>query len=337
MRSKLKTVVITGASGFIGKNLLTSLSKQEEIKIKASCRDKEKIPTELLHNPQIDWLEGDLKNEDFCRRLCENTTDVIHLAACKVNNSFHHKYPALILTENSIIDKNVISVCAKNKIKLIYISSVSAYLPKTGLINERDPVTEDIINSCSKINGYAISKRWGEELCKVYSIEHDLPITILRVDNVFGEEDNFNENAQLIPSLINEAINTKKIEIWGSGNQQRTFLYIKDAVDTIISFINENKSSSKLSIYNITSSEVLSINNVAKMIVEFLKIKGEEIKISYISPNNNVKELTDRIISNNKLRVDFPNLIFHSFKESLEKTITWFLKEKKRKNRSDAK
>mgnify|MGYP000044179631 CR=1 FL=1 len=121
--------------------------------------------------------------------------------------------------------------------------------------------------------GYVIAKRFGENLCSAYNKESGLNVIIIRIDNTFGEGDDFDNYPQIIPRFIKDAMTKQKITVFGDGSNKRTFIYVKDLVRDIIDLASSNFLELKHRVYNLSSSEVLSLSNIAELIKEiFFKI-----------------------------------------------------------------
>lgn len=111
-------------------------------------------------------------------------------------------------------------------------------------------------------------KRIGEIICKQYAYrtKNPLKMSIIRIDNIYGPFDNFSTNSShVVASLIKKAVHKKDpFEIWGTGTENKDFLYIDDLIDGIFLALLKD---SPLEIYNIASGQNTSINNLAKIIL----------------------------------------------------------------------
>ncbi|MBT3814214.1 NAD(P)-dependent oxidoreductase [Candidatus Woesearchaeota archaeon] len=319
---KGKRILITGGSGFIGSHLVEELITKNisQFPLKIIGRKDHRNLTKRFGS-KIDFVTGDLLDASFCQKSFNEVDIVIHLANFKKNYGYHNQFPATMMDLNSKIDSNIIKACQENKIeKLIYGSSVALYDFKEDLINESDNFC---IKDGSDVNttpnyGYVIAKRFGENLCSAYNKESGLNVIIIRIDNTFGEGDDFDNYPQIIPRFIKDAMTKQKITVFGDGSNKRTFIYVKDLVRDIIDLASSNFLELKHRVYNLSSSEVLSLSNIAELIKEIL---GDEmISIEYTDENNLKKEY--RTISNNLITIALGERKYHSMKEALQNTIS---------------
>ena len=215
-------IYITGSSGMLGKNLIDKLKNlgYSNLVYKTS---KELNLTERQ------------KVFDFFEK--EKPVFVIHLASILGGMQDKIDNPARYLRDNLLINTNVIDACFKYNVKkLINLSSTCIYPT-----NAKQPANEnefkygplELINE-----GYALSKIVALKLCTYYNNKNANFITII-APNLYGKHDHFNESGHVIPSMMCKMQNAKKnnnkdIQIWGSGNAKREFLFAEDLAEIII-------------------------------------------------------------------------------------------------------
>ncbi len=223
----MKTILILGASGFVGKNFL---SNAQAVKYK-------------ILSPFSDEL--DLLNKDaITSYLKRNKPDLILNAAGKVGGILKNiKSQYSFLLENTLINLNLISASKEQKIKNFINLSSSCIYPS----NFNEPIKEDdlLTDRLEKTNeGYALSKIIGLKLIE-YINDTDFKYKTIIPCNLYGPYDNFDINSgHMIPSVVNKIHNAKvkghkTVKIWGDGTSKREFMYIKDLVEFIyFSIIN---------------------------------------------------------------------------------------------------
>lgn len=242
---KNKTILITGASGFIGKNFLQHIS-QFECKIYAIYNDT-KIN---FKKKNITYIKCDLL-KNFPKKILKYNFDIFyHFAGPKADRiSINNK---LDILKGLVIDENVIDYVIKKKIpKFFYASSAGVYdVNKTNFTEKRLPI------STNSDGFYGLSKLIGEE--KLFKSLNKKNFVICRFFSIYGKYSN---------TIINKwKIKIKKsfkINIWGNGQTIRSWLHINDAVDGIVK-MTTNKS--KNVIYNLGSSQKTSLNEIYKII-----------------------------------------------------------------------
>ena len=212
----MKTILILGASGFVGKNFL---SNAEATKYK-------------ILSPFSDEL--DLLNKDeITSYLKRNKPDLIINAAGKVGGILKNiKSQYSFLLENTLINLNLISASKEQKVKNFINLSSSCIYPS----NFNKPIKEDdlLTDRLEKTNeGYALSKIIGLKLTE-YINDDDFKYKTIIPCNLYGPHDNFDTNfGHMIPSVVNKIHNAKvkehkTVKVWGDGTSKREFMYIKD-------------------------------------------------------------------------------------------------------------
>ena len=235
-------ILITGSSGFIGKEIVKRL-------------DKSKVITDSNNSERID-----LQNREQVLKL-DSVDIVIHLGG---------KTPQKELKWSEYFDNNVIGTlnvleyCIQKKVKkMIYVSSYVYGNPKYCPVDENHPINPH--------NAYTESKYLGERLCEFYCNRSDLNLIILRPFNIFGESmrDGF-----LITNLINSVKTDKKLTIVNK-NSKRDFLHVDDFVDLIVKLIDYDF---KFEIFNVGAGESYSFEDIIKKIE---RITSQKINAEY--------------------------------------------------------
>ena len=261
----MRKILITGTSGFIGKYLAISLSKNKNNKIIALDRNKT-----LFEDKNIKQIVVDLKSKNI--KFPRNIDIVIHLAAFNGTKYFYKK-PFDVINDNIISTLNLLNYFKNRKLKkFIYAGTPESFAGATEHFNYKIPTDENcpfVVPDPKNLRwSYGNSKALGEQAV----IASGIPYTILRYFNVYGpgQKDHF------ISEFYNK-IKKNKFELEGYNNT-RTFLYIDDAVKATELLINNRKSRNQIS--NIGGEQEIKIKYVAKLIMKLSKIKGN---LKYLS------------------------------------------------------
>jgi UDP-glucose 4-epimerase len=226
----MEKILVTGSKGFIGKNLIKKLCKSQ-------------IISDLNNFKRID-----LNDEKQVMNL-DAADIVIHLAGKIPEKDFEQKK---YFENNILITRNILKYCIKKKIKkIIYVSSYVYGKPEYSPIDENHPINPHTI--------YSKSKYEGEKLCKFYSDNSDLNVTILRPFNIFGES---MKKGFFISNLINSIKTGEKITIINKDSK-RDFLYIDDFVELIFEIKNYDY---KFEIFNIGTNRSYSFLEIIKKV-----------------------------------------------------------------------
>ncbi|NTU66701.1 MAG: NAD(P)-dependent oxidoreductase [Candidatus Moranbacteria bacterium] len=305
-----KKILVTGGTGFLGKNLVPKLAAEAGSVVVASIGGSDAFSN--LENVRI--VEGDLMDRGFSENVVKGIDVCFHLASFKKNFKYHLDHPLEVFSRNILMSGTFLEAVRHSSVRSLVIpSSVTVYESKEDFISEVDPV-----NFGTK-DAYALSKIALEINARALSMDNqELSVSVARCDNFFGKYDDFGPDAQVIPSLIRKAVEDEEIVIWGSGNQERTFAYVGDVCDALISLVNGEKG---MRLFNVSSGQAVSFKEIVRIIQGILK---SEKKI--IFDMDKPEGAKRRLISAEKIREEIgwePKL---SLEEGLERTVRYYLK-----------
>lgn len=254
--------LITGGSGFIGSNLVEYLVRYNAGKI----RILDNLLTSSIDNiqkhlalPNVEFIEGDIRDMATCLKACEGIDYVSHQAALgSVPRSI--KDPQATHSINATGFLNMIVAAKDHKVKrFVYASSSSVYGDHPEL-----PKRED--QTGNPLSPYAVSKKTNELYASVFAKNYGLEVIGLRYFNVFGPNQSpEGPYAAVIPLFMNAALNKQSPMIDGDGNQTRDFTFVENAVQAnICGFFAPSSASNQ--IYNVAVGEQISVNRLYEMI-----------------------------------------------------------------------
>lgn len=255
-------ILITGASGFIGSKVLEFFLKSklaEELYVLSSKKIK--------NVKRIEAKEYKFGKNYLIENGCEEVDVLLHIGAWTPKSS---EYVNNIdkSTENIVNTYNLLKCKLPSLKKIVYISTLDVYKNEK-VITESTPTIPRTMYACSKL--------YCENIIKEYCQKEGYLHQILRLGHVYGEGEEAYK--KVIPTMIRNAIYQKDINIYGDGKAQRTFIYIKDVVESIVKSLFLEQSE----IINIVGNENISINHLAKVIRD---ISGRKIQIKYIESDN---------------------------------------------------
>ena len=289
--NKTSKIYIAGHRGLVGSAIVKNL--------------QQKGYTNLVYRTH---LELDLLNQNAVAEFFESEKpEYVILAAAKVGGIVaNNTYRADFIYENLQIQNNVIYQSYIHKVKkLLFLGSTCIY-PK----NAPQPMPEDCLltDTLEYTNEpYAIAKIAGIKMCESYNIQYGTNFISVMPTNLYGPNDNFDlETSHVLPALlrkIHEAKlnNTPKVEIWGSGNPRREFLYSEDMADACV-FLLENRDFNdtydkdtkeiRNTHINIGTGEDISIKELAYLIKDIVGYTGE-LYFNTQKPDGTMIKLTD--------------------------------------------
>ena len=273
-------IVITGAGGFIAGNLALYFKKKGFKRIRAV--DKKPLHDWYLRVPGVESLCLDVSNEINCRRVCEGAVEVYNLAADMGGMGFIEKFRVECLRSILINTHMIEAAYNAGARRYFYSSSACAY----NTLLQKDPNVRALKESdaypAMAERGYGWEKLVSEMFCEEYWHERGMKTFIARFHNVYGPHGTWDGGREKAPAAlcrkIIEAIDdgSRTLEIWGNGEQTRSFCYIDDCVKGIDMIMHCDELIATP--INLGSSELVSINTLADKVE---KIAGVKLKRNY--------------------------------------------------------
>ena len=270
--------LVTGGAGFIGSHLAERLLEEGH---KVAVVDN--LSTGSLKNiegfknkPQFDFVEGDIRNNRLMETLTEQCDVIFHLAAA-VGVKLIAEEPVHTIETNIGGTEAVLDVANKLGKKILIASSSEIYGK-----NEAVPFREDddiVLGSTSLSRwSYACSKAIDEFLGLAFYQQYGLWVVIARFFNTIGPRQT-GRYGMVVPRFVQRALKNEPVLIYGTGQQRRCFCYVEDLVDAVIALCNCDDAAGR--VYNIGSSEEITIEALADEIIEMTGSKSKKEFISY--------------------------------------------------------
>ncbi len=273
-----KKALITGGAGFIGSHLAERLLKdgQEVVVVDNLSTGSLKNIEGFKSNPKFDFVEGDILNAGLMEELVEQSEIVYHLAAA-VGVKLIAEQPVHTIETNITGTEVVLDVVNKFGKKILIASSSEVYGK-----NEAVPFREDddiVLGSTSVSRwSYACTKAIDEFLALAFYQQYGLNVVIGRFFNTIGPRQT-GQYGMVVPRFVQRALKDEPVLIYGTGRQSRCFCFVDDVVDAIISLMNCDEAAGK--VYNIGSTEEITIEAIADKIIEMTGSKSKKEFVSY--------------------------------------------------------
>lgn len=303
----MKKIVILGAGGFIGKNLLNRLSYDIDNQILAVDRNQEclsKIIGERCSNVRACVM--DFNDVDSYEKMLDGQDFLFHLVSTTVPATSNKNIPEEF-RENVMNTAHLLEVCVKKKVKkVIFMSSGGTVYGNEHVC----PLKEDF--SLKPINSYGVQKMTIEALLYLYKYQFGLDYKVIRLSNPYGPYQQPNGIQGVVAAFVYRALHNQDIQIYGNGSVVRDYIYIDDAVNAII---NITFKQNPFDTYNVGSGIGISINQLIENIKEIIPTNSKVIYIDGRSIDVSVNYLnTDRYES------VFGQINSNTLKEGIEKT-----------------
>jgi len=271
-------VLITGGSGFIGSHLADHyLSRGDEVSIidDLSTGSIENI-AHLKSNPRFHYTIDTVQNMPMVAELVDACDVIIHLAAA-VGVKLIVESPVRTIETNVRGTEVLLSVANKKKKRILIASTSEVYGLSTDV-----PFREDgnlVMGATTKGRwSYACSKAIDEFLALAYWREKKLPTTVVRLFNTVGPRQT-GQYGMVIPTFVKQALSGRPITVYGSGEQTRCFGYVGDVVKALAALMDHPDAIGN--VYNIGSSEEITINALAERVRGLAGSQSEIVHIPY--------------------------------------------------------
>lgn len=264
MMDKSQKIFVAGQSGFVGSALVRAL------------QNKGYNNLILPNRQQLDLLDSSAVEHFFKN----NSIDYVFVCAGKVGGiKANYTFPADFMQQNLSIYNNIIQAAARYEVKkLLYLGSSCMYSPQSSLPFKESDLFSGPLESTN--HSFAVAKLAGYELCRAISKQHSKSFVTAIPTGLFGVGDHFNsESAHVIPSLMYRLWHAqknkdKKIEVWGSGNQKREFLFVEDCAEALIKVMTHYHEPEAI---NIGMGNIVTIKELVEVIKEISGFSGEVI------------------------------------------------------------
>jgi GDP-D-mannose 3', 5'-epimerase len=277
--SSQKMALVCGAGGFIGNHLVKRL-KKEGYWVKGIDL---KYP-EFNKTVADEFIIGDLRDPQVCINILSIPYDEVYQLAAEMGGAgfiFTGENDADVMHNSATINLNVLYYGQKIGIKKIFYSSSACVYPKHNQMSEHNPISEESsAYPAAPDSEYGWEKLFSERLYFSFHRNYGLDVRVARFHNTFGTESTWQGGREKAPAAIcrkvAETPNGGEIEIWGDGEQTRTFTYIDDCLEGIRRLMNSETFRGPV---NIGSAEMVSINQLVEIA---MKIAGKNLSIKHI-------------------------------------------------------
>ncbi len=318
----MKKALVLGAGGFIGGHLVTRL-KSEGYWVRGVDL-KEHEYTKL---PADEFVIGDLRDPVICDQVITADIDEIYQLAADMGGAgyiFSGEHDADVMHNSATINLNVASIAAKKKIGMVFYSSSACMYPEHNQLDPNNPnCAEDSAYPANPDSEYGWEKLFSERMYLAYNRNYGLNVRIARFHNIFGPQGTWTGGKEKAPAAmcrkIAEAENGGSIEIWGDGNQTRSFLYIDECIEGVRRLVQSNFAGP----VNIGSDEMVTINDLAHMVAS---IAEKEISLVHIDGPLGVR---GRNSDNNLIEQKLGWRPNEPLRAGLEKTYAWIAEQVK--------
>ena len=322
----MKKILVTGAGGFIGGHLIKELLNRG-YKIRAT--DIKPLDDWYQCFDEVENISLDMTIKDNCFKATEGMDDVINMACNMGGMGFIENNKALCML-SVLVNTHMLMACKYFNIKRYFFSSSAcAYNTDLQKNSKITGLKESDAYPAMPEDGYGWEKLFGERMCRHFFEDYGLDVKVARYHNIYGPNGTYDGGREKAPAalcrkIINSSLNNEKIiDVWGNGEQTRSFLYIDDCVEATLKLFDSEHHGP----INIGSEEQVSIN---EMIEKIEKISNNQVKKNYQldKPQGVMGRNSDNTLIRSLLNWE-PKFTLY---QGLEKTYNWILSDMKKKH-----
>jgi len=277
--SSKKTALVCGAGGFIGGHLVTRLKSEGFWVRGVDLKHHEHKTTDA-----DEFVIGDLRDPVVCRNVVDQPFDEVYQLAADMGGAgfiFSGENDADVMHNSALINLQVIEAAARAKVKKIFYSSSACIYPERNQLDPQNPnLAEDSAYPAGPDSEYGWEKLFSERLYFAFHRNYGIDVRVARFHNIFGPLGTWTGGREKAPAAmcrkVAETPDGGEIEMWGDGEQTRSFLYIDECLQGIRLLMD---SPDFFGPVNIGSDEMVTINQLAEMAME---IAGKKINIKHI-------------------------------------------------------
>lgn len=270
---KDKVILVAGGGGFIGGHLVAHFRRQGYKHI----RSVDIKPFDHWYQvfDDVENVQADLKLRESCASACRGVREVYNLAADMGGMGFIENNKALCML-SVLINTHLLQAALDAKVdRYFYASSACVYNADKQRNEDVVPLKEADAYPAMPEDGYGWEKLFSERMCRHFREDFGLVTRVARFHNVYGPFGTWDGGREKAPAAVCRKIinavetGAKEIEIWGDGNQTRSFMYIDDCIEGILKITHSNIEEP----INLGSDELTTINGLVEMVEDIAGVK----------------------------------------------------------------
>ena len=310
----MKKILICGATGFIGRNLLNFYSKNKNYSIRATHFKRKPIAYE-----NVEWIRCDLRDPAQVKSALNGVDIVMQFAATTTGAKDIVSKPYIHVTDNAVMNSILLREAFEQGVEhFIFPSCTIMYQKSPTALKESDfNPSDDLLPF---YYGAGHTKIYLEKMCNFYAGFKKTKHTVIRHSNMYGPHDKYDlEKSHVTGATITKVMTSEdgKVNVWGTGEESRDLLYIEDLINFIDIAINKQKEYYKL--YNVGLGKAVRIKDLVRKIIE---VSGKDLEMHHDLSKPTVP--TSLFLDCTKAKNELGWEPKHSLEEGLRKALKWY-------------
>jgi len=308
-------ILVCGATGFIGRNVVERLLVRRDFHITAIFHD-----TPPFESKSVNWVAADLTRADDVEHVVDGADVIIQAAATTSGSKDIVTKPHIHTTDNAVMNSLLLRAAFNHGVKhFLFFSCSVMYQPSPFPLKEGDfdPGKELVANYF----GVGWSKIYIEKMCEFFSRISKLKCTVLRHSNIFGPYDKYDlDRSHVFGATITKVMtadNDDALAIWGTGEEGRDLLYVSDLMDCVELAVDCQET--EFGLYNVGSGHAVTIKELVRRIIA---ASGKQLRIEHDLTKPNIP--TTLSLDCNRVRQAFGWTPRVTLDEGIVRTLEWY-------------
>ena len=311
---KRKKILICGATGFIGRNMVEHFLMQANMEVIGVYNKRPKY-----NLPNLQWVKADLNNSDDVSRILDGIDIVIQAAATTSGSKDIVARPYIHVTDNAVMNSLLFRAAFEKNVKHVVFFSCTVMLQSSELPQSEEDYDANI-ELHPRYFGVGHTKLYMEKMCDFYSRIGDTKYTVIRHTNIYGPHDKFDlERSHVFGATITKVLSAQdgKLSVWGAGEEERDLLFVDDLNNFVDNALKNQKKSYAL--YNCGYGSAISIKSLVNKII---KAAGKKLTVEHDLSQPSIK--TSLSLDCSKAQQELGWKPKTSIDDGISKTIAWW-------------
>ena len=310
----MKNILLCGATGFIGRNLLEHFASNPKYKVRAVYHNKPAVE----NYDNVEWHQANLNSPDDVDRVMKDIDVVLHFAATTSVGKDITTKPYIHVTDNAVMNSLLLRSAYDHEVEhFVFPSCTVMYQPSETALKESDFSESDEIYS--KYFGVGSTKVYIEKMCDFYSRLGKTKHTVIRHSNIYGPYDKYDlERSHVFGATITKVMTAEnEVIVWGTGEEKRDLLHVHDLCKFVELSIKNQETPYEL--YNVGLGEAVAVHDLVHRII---KTSGKDLIVKNDLSKPTIK--TSLFLNCKKAFTELGWLPEVTLDKGIEDTIDWY-------------